>query len=81
MFYPKNYLDKFKGKKVTFQIVDEFPNLYVKFVDVFGDYKVKRDPSPLWSEETIKIQIDERFPDVKLQLVGGGEDIDFFMYD
>ena len=37
----KGYLATVKGKKVTFKVVNSFPDLKVQFVDSFPDYKVK----------------------------------------
>ena len=37
----RGYLATLKGKKVTFKVVNSFPDLKVQFVDSFGDYKVK----------------------------------------
>ena len=65
----KGYLATLKGKKITFQVVNSFPDLKVQFVDAFGDYKVKVAGNRAFSKETIKIQIVTSFPDVKLQKV------------
>lgn len=37
----KGELATFKGQKVHFKIVTNFPDLKVQFVDHFGDFKVK----------------------------------------
>lgn len=65
----KGYLATLKGKKVTFKVVNSFPDLKVQFVDHFADYKVKVATSRSFTTETIKIQIVSSFPDVKLQKV------------
>lgn len=65
----KGYLATVKGKKITFKVVNSFPDLKVQFVDSFPDYKVKVSNSNSFSKETIKIQIVTSFPDVKLQKV------------
>ena len=65
----KGYLATVKGEKVTFKVVNSFPDLKVQFVDSFPDYKVKVSNSNSFSKETIKIQVVTSFPDVKLQKV------------
>ncbi len=69
MAISKGYLATLKGKKVTFKVVQAFPDLKVQFVDAFGDYKVEVENHNAWSCETIKIQVVSAFPDVKLQKV------------
>lgn len=69
MALSKSYLATLKGKKVTFKVVNSFPDLKVQFVTSFPDYKVKVSSSKSFSTETIKIQIVTSFPDVKLQKV------------
>jgi len=75
----KGYLATLKGKKVTFQVVNSFPDLKVQFVDNFGDYKIEIENSPSFSKETIKIQVVTSFPDVKLQKVRSFGDFKVFM--
>lgn len=79
MAYSKNYLAQFKGKKVTFKVVNSFPDLKVQFVDYFGDYKVKVTSSSSFSKETIKVQIVTSFPDVKLQRVSSFGDFEVYL--
>ena len=45
------------NQKVTFKVVNSFPDLKVQFVDSFADYKVKVSNSSSFSKETIKIQV------------------------
>lgn len=65
----KGYLATLKGKKVTFKVVNSSPDLKVKFVDCFADYKVKVSNSSSFSKDTIRIQVVTSFPDVKLKKV------------
>ena len=65
----RGYLATVKGKKVTFKVVDAFPDLKVQFVDSFPDYNVKVSTDNAFSEETIKIQVVTSCPDVKLKKV------------
>ncbi len=69
MALSKGYLATLKGKKVTFKVVNSFPDLKVQFVDSFGDYKVEIENNNAFSQEIIKIQVVSAFPDVKLQKV------------
>ncbi len=69
MSFGKGYLATVKGKKVTFKVVNSFPDLKVQFVDFGADYKVKVSNSSSFSKETIKIQVVTSCPDVKLQKV------------
>ncbi len=79
MGYGKGYLAQFKGKKVTFKVVNSFPDLKVQFVDSFGDYKVKIANNNSFSKETIKIQVVTSFPDVKLQKVTSFDDFEAYI--
>ena len=79
MGYSKNYLAKFKGKKVTFKVVTSFLDLKVQFVDYFGDYKFKMASKNSFSKETIKIQIVTSFPNVKLQNVSSFGDFETYL--
>lgn len=74
----KGYLATLKGKKVTFKVVNSFPDLKVQFVDHYGDYKVKVANNSSYSKETIKIQIVTSYPDVKLQKVSSYGDFEAF---
>lgn len=69
MAYNKGYLATLKGSKVTFKVVNSFPDLKVQFVESFPDYKVKVSNSRSFAKETIKIQVVNSFPDVKLKKV------------
>lgn len=75
----KGYLATVKGKKVTFKVVNSFPDLKVQFVDHFGDYKVKVSDSKSFSKETIKIQIVTSFPDVILEKVKSFGDFEAYI--
>ena len=79
MSYDKNFLNKFKGKKVIFKAVTSFPDLKIQFVNAFGDYKVKITDSKAFATEIIKIQEVTSFPDVKLQKVTAFGDFEIFM--
>ena len=74
----RGYLATLKGKKVTFKVVNSFPDLKVQFVDAFGDYKVKVATNNSFSKETIKIQVVTSFPDVKLQKVSAFGDFEAY---
>lgn len=76
VFADNKILEDLKGKKVTFQVVDAFPDLKVEFVKAFGDYKVTVSESKAFSEKTIKVKIVTAFPDVKLQKVGAFGDFE-----
>lgn len=77
----KGYLATLKNQKVTFKVVNSFPDLKVQFVDSFADYKVKVSNSSSFSKETIKIQVVTSFPDVKLQKVTSFGDFEaYFAY-
>lgn len=75
----KSYLAKFKGKKITFKRDDSFPDIKVKFVDSFEDYKVKvsSDRSFITSD-VVKYKVDESFYDVKIKKVTGFEDFQIY---
>ncbi len=75
----KSYLSKFKGKKITFKRDDSSPDIKVKFVESFEDYKIKEvgDRSFI-SSEVIKYKIDESFYDVKLKRVTSFEDFQIY---
>lgn len=79
MALSKGYLATLKGKKVTFKVVNSFPDLKVQFVDAFGDYKVKVSNTNAFSKETIKIQVVSSFPDVKLQKVNSFGDFEAYI--
>lgn len=64
-----NLLDRYEGKKVTFVIVDSSPDIKVQFVYKHGDYKVKLEEDNSFSCGSIKIQIVNRFPNVRLERV------------
>lgn len=74
----KGYLATIKGRKVTFKVVNSFPDLKVQFVDSFPDYKVKVATNSAFSTETIKIQVVTSFPDVKLQKVSSFGDFEAY---
>ncbi len=78
MSLSKGYLATLKGRKVTFQVVNSFPDIKVQFVDSFPDYKVKVSTNPSFCTETIKIQIVTSFPDVKLQKVSSFGDFEVY---
>lgn len=65
----KDYLERFKGKKVTFREVSSFPDLKVQYVDTFPDYEIKPASNNAFSQEIIKVQTVTSFPDVKLKKV------------
>ena len=75
----KGELHTFKGKKVVFEVVRNFPDLKVQFVDHFGDFKVTISSSKSFSKETIKVQIVDHFPDVKLEKVKHFGDFEIYM--
>ena len=75
----KGYFATLKGKKVTFKVVNSFPDIKVQFVEAFGDYKVQVSNSMSFSKETIKIQVVTSFPDVKLQKVKAFGDFEIFV--
>ncbi|PHI10491.1 hypothetical protein KSU03_00885 [Fusobacterium polymorphum] len=75
----KGYFATLKGKKVTFKVVNSFPDIKVQFVEAFGDYKVQVSNSKSFSKETIKIQVVTSFPDVKLQKVKAFRDFEIFV--
>ncbi len=79
MSYSKAYLATFKGKKVTFKIVNSSPDLKVKFVDYSADYRVRIADRRLPGSEIIKIQIVEYSPDVKLQKVKYSGDFEAYI--
>ena len=71
----KQDLSKFKGKKITFRRDDSSPDIKVKFVDSFEDYKIKVSPDRSFiSSEVIKYKEDNSFEDVKLKKVTSFED-------
>ncbi|MDY5439835.1 MAG: hypothetical protein SPG06_03560 [Eubacteriales bacterium] len=73
----KGYLAIFKGKKVTFQVVNYNEDLKVRFVDFGEDYKVK--PSQYKSFSTvIKIKIVNYGEDVKLRKVDWAGDFEAY---
>ncbi|MBR4554023.1 MAG: hypothetical protein IKO27_00350 [Ruminococcus sp.] len=78
MSYSKDYLAKFKGKKVTFRKVTSFPDLKIQFVDSFGDYEYKEASSSSFSQEIIKVQVVTSFPDVKLKKVQSFGDLEIY---
>lgn len=75
----KSYLSKFKGKKITFKRDDSSPDIKVKFVESFEDYKIKvsNDRSFITSD-IVKYKIDESFYDVKLKKVQSFEDFQVY---
>ncbi len=75
----KGYFHLFKGKKVTFKIVNSFPDIKVQFVEHFGDFKVQIEGNNNFSTETIKVQIVDHFPDVKLQKVQSFGDFKIYL--
>ena len=75
----KGYFATLKGKKVTFKVVNSFPDIKVQFVEAFGDYKVQVSNSKSFSKETIKIQIVNSFPDVKFQKTNSHADFEAFI--
>ena len=78
MSYSKDYLGKFKGKKVTFRTVTAFPDLKIQFVDSFPDYEYKEASSNSFSAEIIKVQVVSSFPDVKLKKVSSFGDLEIY---
>ena len=79
MAFDKNYLAKFKGKKVTFREVSSFPDLKVQYVDSFPDYEAKVVSSNSFSTEIIKVQTVTSFPDVKIKKVSAFGDFELFV--
>jgi len=75
----KGELHTYKGKKVVFKIVTSFPDLKVRFVSSFGDFKVKISDSKSFAQTTINIKIVDSFPDVKLQKVSSFPDFEVYM--
>lgn len=75
----KSVLTKYKGKKITFKRDDSFPDIKVKFVESFEDYKVKvsSDRSFITSD-VVKYKIVESFCDVKLKKVTSFEDFQIY---
>lgn len=78
MSYSKDYLEKFRGKKVTFRKVTSFPDLKIQFVDSFPDYNIKAASSNSFSAEVIKVQEVTSFPDVKLKKVSAFGDLEVY---
>lgn len=78
MAFDKNYLAKFKGKKVTFREVSSFPDLKVQYVDSFPDYEAKVVSSNSFSAEIIKVQTVTSFPDVKIRKVTAFGDFELY---
>ena len=78
MALSKGYLATLKGKKVTFKVVNSFPDIKVQFVDSFPDYKITVSSNSWFSKETIKIQVVTSFPDVKLQKVSSFGDFEVY---
>lgn len=75
----KDDLSKLKGKKVTFKQDNSFPDIKVKFVDNWEDFKVKvSDNKTFISSEIIKYKEDNSFPDVKLKKVTNWEDFEIY---
>ena len=75
----KAYLSKFKGKKITFKRDNSFPDIKVKFVDSFEDYKIKESADRSFiSSDIVKYKIDESFYDVKLKRVTSFEDFQIY---
>ena len=67
----KGYFATLKGKKVTFKKVE--------FVDRSPDYEVKIADRESSSKETIKVEIVERFGDVKLKTVDHSPDFEVYI--
>lgn len=75
----KTQLSQYKGKKVTFKVVDSFPDLKVQFVSCFGDYRVQLESNNSFSATIIKIKIVNSFPDVRLQQVSSCGDFKAYL--
>ena len=69
----KGYFATLKGKKVTFKRVKYGGDIKVEFVDRSPE---DRESS---SEETIKVEIVERFGDVKLKTVDRSPDFEVYI--
>ena len=78
MSYSKDYLEKYKGKKVTFKWVTSFPDLKIQFVNSFADYDIKESSNSAFSAEIIKVQEVSFFPDVKLKKVKAFGDFEVY---
>ena len=78
MSYSKDYLQKFKGKKVTFRRVTSFPDLKIQFVDSVADYEYKEASNNSFSAEIVKVQEVSSFPDVKLKKVTAFGDFEIY---
>ena len=74
----KEDLQRFKGKKVTFERVSSFPDIKIQFVDSFADYEIKAADSESFSVEKIKYQEVTSFPDVKLKKVTAFGDMEIY---
>lgn len=75
----KSDLAKFKGKKITFKRDDSSPDIKVKFVDSFEDYKIKESGDRSFiSSDIVKYKIDDSFYDVKLKKVTSFEDFTIY---